>query len=408
MDRPKMWSKSLRIIGDHPYFGVTLGNFEYSTYKYRFPVENTVGRYAKIFKDPHNSYLEIGAELGVLGVICILSILSLLIRCCMRTYRKVESEDEKHDLIVSFLILIGLAVQGFFHDVTHSPPNILLGLVALASVGYYHGNHFEKELGNSRGLIPAAFLEKYRIKRTFLIFVVLVWVVICWPAFCLKAFVSHNYYQSAMTVYGMGNLPEAAKNLKKAMYYNPMQPFYFRLMGDIHMQTYERTGELETLRAAEKAFSKSINLNRVNPSFYFTMGNYYYFIKETSREDTFFAAKAVQEFKKAIELSPYDIKYRMRLVSLYLSIGKNHEALRELEECVKLEPNFVTGRHFLSLLYGKMGDNDRSKEMRESIHAIREKYRHYVPTKEYEALILMDPEEYAQRRFKVPLHVEEM
>ncbi len=64
-DRLILWKSAILMIIDHPYIGIGYGNKNYGTL---YPEYISVGAQDGILNNAHNLYLQIGVELGLLGV----------------------------------------------------------------------------------------------------------------------------------------------------------------------------------------------------------------------------------------------------------------------------------------------------------------------------------------------------
>ena len=65
--RIAIWKSSLRMALDHPWLGVGLGQFEYYSPRYAFPVEAHWSKFGRVAEVAHSEYLQAGAELGLPG-----------------------------------------------------------------------------------------------------------------------------------------------------------------------------------------------------------------------------------------------------------------------------------------------------------------------------------------------------
>jgi O-antigen ligase len=99
--RLNLWKESLEIIEDFPLFGVGLNTYSKIGPKY----SKAGGGYY-----PHNSYLQMAAEIGILGLFSFLWILINLFRIGIRT---LKNNNDK--IILGFLAaLLAFLTQSFF------------------------------------------------------------------------------------------------------------------------------------------------------------------------------------------------------------------------------------------------------------------------------------------------------
>lgn len=141
--RVDIWTIGWRMVEDRPVTGVGAGNFTESAVHYLLEPGGILrDEYIVITpKVAHNVYLQVLAELGVVGLACFLAILVFSLTCALKAARRFEqSGDVAMEAIARgvLLALIGLLVADFFASEQYSKQLwLLLGfapaLLALAS-----------------------------------------------------------------------------------------------------------------------------------------------------------------------------------------------------------------------------------------------------------------------------------
>jgi O-antigen ligase len=397
MDRPKIWLQGLRMMLDHPILGVTLGNFEYSTFRYLFPVEETVGRYAKVFSDADNTYVGMAAELGIPGLICVLAMGAVVGWKLIRGYRARQDREARLSLVAAGLALTVLASQAVFHDVAHSPPNAFLGLCSVAIIGVFASLR-EPGGGSPRTQSLRRIIEDLQLRRWFAWFVVVTILAVLWPSFCLRTWVANRHYETA-TAYWKANAPLAAqRELEKGISYNPSQAFYWDLRGHLAMERFSEGKSMDEARAALDSFSKAVSLNPVYPPLHFTLGKCYEFLVPFMKEREVYVAHGIESYRNAIELSPRNCFYRVRLAALHMKVQDWGLAIVELKEALALEPKFVAAMYLLAEAYVAAGDEEGARVTRETMNRTMKDYRDYRPRNVYERNLLLDPGVYMREQ----------
>lgn len=130
--RTQIWSRGLGYMIRYPVFGVGPGNFQ--------AAEGTLSEFAERqqrgvgvrWNAAHNSYLQVGAELGVPGLVCFLAILRAAFAALRRPRRHADArihaaQGLKQALMAS---LIGFVVGAFFLSLAYH--EMLYTLIALA------------------------------------------------------------------------------------------------------------------------------------------------------------------------------------------------------------------------------------------------------------------------------------
>jgi O-antigen ligase len=118
--RSDLWTVGLRMVRAHPVSGVGVGNFPVVSREYVLQ-PGTLERSDLIFssepKIAHNTYLQIAAETGVLGLVLFLGIVLACLACTLRAARVWA---RRHDRVMEalarglLLALIGMLVADFF------------------------------------------------------------------------------------------------------------------------------------------------------------------------------------------------------------------------------------------------------------------------------------------------------
>ena len=80
--RPQIWLGTLRMIGDHPVFGVGPGRYYYVSKLYTPAVEGTIARYRKWPNIAHSEYLQHLAENGIPASLLLFAIGGFLLERC--------------------------------------------------------------------------------------------------------------------------------------------------------------------------------------------------------------------------------------------------------------------------------------------------------------------------------------
>src|SRR6266849_2503918 len=126
--RLAIWKNSLERISDHPW-GVGLGLYKYTSFQYRFPVDNAIARYGKRAESAHNKYLQFAVELGVLGLVLFLAGISLLGWEIWETLR-LPLEPWERGLVIGLSAgIVGLMTHAAVDSVFHEPALVLLAIL---------------------------------------------------------------------------------------------------------------------------------------------------------------------------------------------------------------------------------------------------------------------------------------
>jgi O-antigen ligase len=118
--RSDIWKVGWRMVEDKPVIGVGSGNFNVSSIHYLLVSPGAIERDEFIVDTPkvaHNTYLQILAELGIIGLALFLSIIGFAIWCALRAARWFGRAGDSQMEIVSramVVALVGVLAADFF------------------------------------------------------------------------------------------------------------------------------------------------------------------------------------------------------------------------------------------------------------------------------------------------------
>lgn len=135
--RLDLWHVALLVFEGHPLGGVGLGNFQtvepsYATQTLNLTMVRQIVREQLVV---HNTYLQMAADLGIIGLGLFLAILALPIRLAGRALRRLELENHELEFHVRGLLAgtIGLLTAYIFLSAEFEKPLwLFLGLLAAA------------------------------------------------------------------------------------------------------------------------------------------------------------------------------------------------------------------------------------------------------------------------------------
>jgi O-antigen ligase len=133
--RLDLWRIALLIFKGHPLGGVGLGNFQvvepsYATQTLNLTMVRQIVQEQLVV---HNTYLQMAADLGLIGVGLFLAILALPLRLAGRALRKLELENHELEFYVRGLLAgtVGMLIAYAFLSAEFEKPLwLLLGLLA--------------------------------------------------------------------------------------------------------------------------------------------------------------------------------------------------------------------------------------------------------------------------------------
>lgn len=132
--RSHFWATALKIIGDYPILGTGLDSFgaaftRYDTWNGTVRVEQA-----------HNDYLQILADAGVLGLLCVLSFIVLLFKTSLRIITKSSDNFRRSTALGALAGCLGLVIHSIFDFPLRTPANgyffLIFAVLATANINY--------------------------------------------------------------------------------------------------------------------------------------------------------------------------------------------------------------------------------------------------------------------------------
>lgn len=123
-ERIELWKKSFLLFQENPLLGVGSGNWQFNYTQFGVTEIPRAHHFNVAFKRPHNDFVSILTEVGIIGFLPIIWIFAVSILSFKKTFSKIEPS-----LLISVLGLIGLLVFAQF-----SFPKERISLVFLGSI----------------------------------------------------------------------------------------------------------------------------------------------------------------------------------------------------------------------------------------------------------------------------------
>ena len=132
--RTHFWSVALNIFSDYPVLGAGLDAF--GTAFSRYDSWNGLLR----VEHAHNDYLQILADAGIIGLICVIAFIFLLFKQSLKTIGNTSDHFRRNAAIGALAGCFGIIVHSFFDFPLRTPSNAFyfLAMAALATVSVYY------------------------------------------------------------------------------------------------------------------------------------------------------------------------------------------------------------------------------------------------------------------------------
>ncbi|GAK50200.1 hypothetical protein U14_01427 [Candidatus Moduliflexus flocculans] len=371
-ERVSIWKSDVKMVRDHPIFGVGLGMFEAWAKRYNFPVEHAIARYGKNINEAHSDLLQIAAETGITGVGIVLGGLVLLF---WRGWRALRFGVRDWPIMATLSAIIGVLVQGLFANLLLYPA-IPIILIILATLLTEHANLYRQK--------TLTFRASW---RWYLLLGLIGGYILIWPIG--YPLLGHVHYLRSAEAMQRKDRATALKELDRALEYIPIHANYHYDEALMFLEFFQRGHDPVIFSQAEQAFQRAIQANSVEYIYHESLGLLYqeqfYALRPHPKS---MALKALNSFQNAIKRNPFNTFIYFTTALLYGDINEYERAAKFLQQAISLEPNFIAAHQLLSKCYEKLGRNADAETALRHANELREQYRAYTPQSHYEYTLL--------------------
>jgi len=356
--RLAMWQGTLRLIRDHLWTGVGIGNFALAFVPYRSAV--IYQHPGTQVEHPHNELLNGAAELGPLGLLALLWLFLTVVQLGWRLARRAEARRE---IVAGVLggLAAAFAYSNLFY-VLHVPASAMSVAILL---GMLEG--MDRKVAQAGRTVP--------IRLAFLLPMLVVMGLLSYHYFVrpvggeihywlaesdlkkeqaeaglrrLEQSIAWNpyahvvRYRRAAVLFELARYPETIEAAHGVLQVHPKLDIAYGLMGSAYLILQEKD-------KAEEIFRQAIALN---PNYPHALNNLGILAADDGRiaeaEGLFLRAK---EILGRTQMSPY-----VNLGNVYEMTGRASDALRMYETAVAIKPEFGANWYALARLRVQSGD----------------------------------------------------
>lgn len=324
--RIAFYKDAFKVIKDYPILGTGGGGWLALYQMYQ--------SYLYWTTQAHNYFLQMWIEVGIVGLGLFIVSMLILIYKLLKSYRNVESENNKIIISVIFTAVVGILAHAFM--------DFDLSLVSLTNILWaFIGTLVGSTLPISdKETIPSKPKDKsFKIKYGYMniaFFTFLILMIIVSSSLVL----SESYKEKGLVANEKQNINEALKHFEKASKLDPFMAEYKMDLGAFYRAMYQGTGNHDYLDKAIDSVDKGLNLagynsrlNAVGSSFFMSIGQ---------------VDKALELVEKSIDLQPMRVENYTQKCDAYLTVFYH---------------------------YVDQGDMDKAKEVLEKGYGVKEQIK---------------------------------
>lgn len=359
IDRLNIWKSTWEIIKEHPVRGVGFWNFHTIYSKYKNPAYKNIEHYFS-----HNDYLQLWAELGIIGLAVFLTLIYVYFRAGIRCLKimSLRAADlisgeaispSERIMLLSTLIGSFLMLSHTIADFDLYIPSILflfwgyiaysasaagtLGLCKKVRIDLDSFKFFAK-LGKNKLYILTAGIFAFSS----------IWL--------FDPYLAHLYSERGKAYLAAGEYEKAQKYFKKAINIDPVDDSHHFNFG---LALSKLSNDPDTLKMAEDEMKKAMEISPYRADIYFNLANFYreFYLKEKGH-------LAAEMLKKAMELDSVDKTLNHNLGALYLQMGLYKDAITEFKKYLEFKPDDFDTHTEIATAY--MLDKDYDNAIKET------------------------------------------
>ncbi len=332
--RVDFWTTSWKIFRAYPYLGSGLGTFASI-----FPQFQISGHYSQ---HAHNTYLEMFAEMGIIGGSAFLVLLIGTWAGMLSSWWSTKDVQNRAIILGLGAGAFGFLIHNFLSFSWYIPANgiyfwSISGLAVSMAVK-------RREYGNATKI--------HGLHVTLFLWIVLLSVaaILMWNFLNLAS--AGEYAQQGRTALTEGMWDDAVINLTKATNLNPYNSDYKADLAQGYSAQAFKYGDRSKLMKAVDEIKKAVELQPRSAKFHGMLGNFYFQLG--------YREKALKEWKIAEELYPKNPVYRTLSGKALLELDRKGEAIKEFKNAISLSRFYESGKIGIPLLLWKAQSGPRS------------------------------------------------
>ncbi len=354
--RWQMWQGAMREIMEHP-FGVGIGLYQYTYPQYAFPIEGGIIRYGKVAQSTHSEYLQIGVELGLLGLSIFVWGVVVVGREALWLLRQRLTRRQRA-LAVGLcagitVILAQAAVDSNFHE-----PALAILLVLLVG---------GVSLGRTLCRKHVRPQWSFSVQRPIIWTTLGVLLLGLFATHVVRLGLAYQVYESGSRLIQEQEIDRAIESFRRAISLDPGKSLYHNSLAGAYFQLYRRSQDRELAKASIAELRTAIALNPLDGRLQSLLGmaaaSQIVSLRPTEMkpDDHRWIEQAVEAYTHAAKLEPFAYAHRMEIGRLMFALERRDVAEEQWKKVVDLEPNYLPARESLARLYAASGRREAAE-----------------------------------------------
>jgi O-antigen ligase/Tfp pilus assembly protein PilF len=320
-----IWKTTLEMIKDRPIFGSGIGTFKmnYLNYQAEFLKNNPYYiQYSGKAREAHNEYLQMWAELGIIGLGIFIGIILMFYSLIIDYLKKNDSDKDKIIVLGLVLGITCFLIHCLFTFPLHVPA---LGITFFTLVGltviYTRKINLPKTDSDN---IPKEIKLKNKGIKIALTVIVLIFMIWAINLLAVRPYIAEIQYFNGMRHNVDSNYGKALPYFEQAV---SLYPYNGRILHALGTTYYN----LGILNKAEEFLQKTTRY-LIDANTFYNLGLIY------SQAGLF--SKAEEEFKYAVYLIPKFTKAYYDLGYLYFIQERYDDTIEQWNKILEIEPDF--------------------------------------------------------------------
>jgi O-antigen ligase len=324
-NRFDIWKMSLDMYYDHFFTGVGLDNFSEVSKKYNFKQDRGPAHYFKIPRSPHNDYLKILAETGLVGLFLVIFLVFFIIK-------KIFSSSLFN---LSKVLILYILLQAFFF-------NILFQFFFLFLFIFLLKNLFEDNLD----------FKTFHLYQKLTYSSLLVAIVLFSYIF---PHLSESYIRKSTETREYIN---AFTLLNRSQALNPFTPQVYHSKAILYLNYFKKTSDMDSFYYGVENVKKAQRLNPNNLSSYLLEFDFYQSVLNKKLKYASLQEEMLDSLQRAEKIAPINPFIPLMKAQVYLEFGKRSQARKATLRALAIEPNFVSAMFLLRDQFGYYQDTE--------------------------------------------------